>query len=168
MSAADHHNEYTENLIAALQWMWATASSRREERTRSPSCCRAWVVGAGPCSTSVAGWGRSTCCWCGTFGAARVVGIDVEQPLVDHARRRVAEAGLGDRIAIDCVEPGPLDFDGRGLRRGVQQGFHQSTSRTRRRSMRRSCVCSGRAACSSAATGSEAAPARTPRRCRPG
>lgn len=43
-------------------------------------------------------------------GAAGVVGIDVEQPVVDAARHRVADAGLEDRIEIQRVEPGPLPF----------------------------------------------------------
>jgi len=44
-------------------------------------------------------------------GAAAVVGIDVEAPACDHARRRVAAAGLADRIEIRHVDPGPLPLD---------------------------------------------------------
>lgn len=43
-------------------------------------------------------------------GAGRVVGIDVEAPVCDHARERVARAGLSDRVEIRLVEPGPLPF----------------------------------------------------------
>jgi phosphoethanolamine N-methyltransferase len=43
-------------------------------------------------------------------GAGQVVGIDVEEPVCAHARRRVAGAGLDDRIEIHRVEPGPLPF----------------------------------------------------------
>jgi phosphoethanolamine N-methyltransferase len=43
-------------------------------------------------------------------GAARVIGIDVEEPVCAHARRRVVGNGLGDRIEIRLVEPGPLPF----------------------------------------------------------
>ena len=47
-------------------------------------------------------------------GAARVGGIDVQQPMIDHARARVRKAGLQDRIELLRVEPGPLPFaDGR-------------------------------------------------------
>lgn len=42
--------------------------------------------------------------------AGRVVGIDVETPVCEHARRRVERAGLSDRIDIRLVEPGPLPF----------------------------------------------------------
>lgn len=41
---------------------------------------------------------------------AEVVGIDLEPPLVERARRYVEQAGLSDRIAFKVVEAGPLDF----------------------------------------------------------
>lgn len=44
-------------------------------------------------------------------GAAQVIGIDVEQPVCDHARRRVEAAGFGDRVEIVLVAPGPLPLD---------------------------------------------------------
>lgn len=43
-------------------------------------------------------------------GAARVVGIDVEEPVCEHARRRAERVGVGDRVEIRRVEPGPLPF----------------------------------------------------------
>ncbi|MCR8827494.1 methyltransferase domain-containing protein [Pseudosulfitobacter koreensis] len=44
-------------------------------------------------------------------GAAHVTGIDIEEPVCAAARRRVAQAGLSDRITIRQVTPGPLPFD---------------------------------------------------------
>src|SRR5512142_2543171 len=46
------------------------------------------------------------------FGAARVIGIDVEEPNLQLARRRAAEKGLADRLSYRLVEakPGPLPF----------------------------------------------------------
>jgi phosphoethanolamine N-methyltransferase len=43
--------------------------------------------------------------------AARVVGIDVEQPVCRHAEERVEAAGLDARIEIRLVAPGPFPFD---------------------------------------------------------
>lgn len=43
-------------------------------------------------------------------GAREVVGIDVENQLVEAARDLVATKGLGSRIRFECVEPGPLPF----------------------------------------------------------
>jgi phosphoethanolamine N-methyltransferase len=44
------------------------------------------------------------------FGA-RVIGLDVEAPVVERAVERVAKAGLGDRIEIRCFTPGTLPID---------------------------------------------------------
>jgi len=45
-------------------------------------------------------------------GAARVTGIDVEDPVCTAARKRVDREGLSDKIDIEKVTPGPLPFDG--------------------------------------------------------
>lgn len=44
-------------------------------------------------------------------GAGHVIGIDVEAGVCAEARRRVEEAGLGDRIEIRRVAPGPFPLD---------------------------------------------------------
>ncbi len=43
-------------------------------------------------------------------GAGFVTGIDVEDPVIDHARALVTRAGLSDRIGLCKVAPGPLPF----------------------------------------------------------
>ena len=45
-----------------------------------------------------------------THGAAYVCGIDVEDPVLTHARALVARHGLSDRIGLVKVAPGPLSF----------------------------------------------------------
>lgn len=45
------------------------------------------------------------------YGAASVVGIDVEDPVVASTTARIAAAGLAERIDVVRVEPGPLPFD---------------------------------------------------------
>lgn len=44
-------------------------------------------------------------------GARHVVGVDVEQPVCEHATRRLDAAGCTDAIDIRLVEPGPLPLD---------------------------------------------------------
>lgn len=44
------------------------------------------------------------------YGAARVIGIDVEQPVLDKARRRARDRGLEDRVEFTRIDPGPLPF----------------------------------------------------------
>ena len=45
-----------------------------------------------------------------THGAGFVTGIDVEDPVLTRARALVAEKGLGDRVGLVKVTPGPLPF----------------------------------------------------------
>lgn len=46
----------------------------------------------------------------GEYGA-RVIGFEIEQPLIARARDYAARAGLSDRIEFRHVEPGPLQLD---------------------------------------------------------
>ena len=43
-------------------------------------------------------------------GAGFVTGIDVEDPVIEHARSLIAAAGLSSRIGLCKVAPGPLPF----------------------------------------------------------
>lgn len=45
-----------------------------------------------------------------THGAAYVTGIDVEDPVIDHARGLVERHGLSARIGLCKIAPGPLPF----------------------------------------------------------
>ena len=44
-------------------------------------------------------------------GAARVTGIDVEDPVLKRAAETVEARGLRDRVVLKRVEPGPLPFE---------------------------------------------------------
>ncbi|MEM7346954.1 MAG: methyltransferase domain-containing protein [Chloroflexota bacterium] len=46
------------------------------------------------------------------YGAAKVVGIDVEEPVCRHARQTAESAGVADRVEIRQIEPGyPTPFE---------------------------------------------------------
>ncbi len=60
--------------------------------------------------TSAAAPAASTSAWCSDHGAGFVTGLDVEDTVLNHARGLVANAGLGNRIGIIKVAPGPLPF----------------------------------------------------------
>ena len=49
------------------------------------------------------------------YGAARVIGLDVEATMVAHAREKVERAGLQDRIEIRRVEPCPMPLPDAGV-----------------------------------------------------
>ncbi len=55
------------------------------------------------------GAGGITCDLVRRYGAGRVVGIDVERTVCDHARRRAGRLGL-DAVEIELVDPGPVPF----------------------------------------------------------
>jgi ubiquinone/menaquinone biosynthesis C-methylase UbiE len=45
------------------------------------------------------------------YGAAEVIGIDVEKPVLEKAERYVQDAGLTEKISFVLVDPGPLLFE---------------------------------------------------------
>ena len=49
------------------------------------------------------------------YGAARVIGLDVETTMVEYARAKVERAGRQDRIEIRKVEPGPMPLPDAGV-----------------------------------------------------
>ena len=51
----------------------------------------------------------------GRYGAASVIGLDVEATVVAHARAKAERAGLQDRIEIRRVEPGPMPLPDAGV-----------------------------------------------------
>lgn len=44
------------------------------------------------------------------YGTAEVIGIDIEAPVLEHARHLIARRGLADRVRFEQVSPGPLPF----------------------------------------------------------
>ncbi|TPK85270.1 methyltransferase domain-containing protein [Mesorhizobium sp. B2-4-17] len=48
-------------------------------------------------------------------GAAHAAGFDVEQPVIEAARRRAAAQGLADRVRFIQAPPGPLPFADRSF-----------------------------------------------------
>ncbi len=45
------------------------------------------------------------------YGAARVIGLDVEETVCEAARARAAADGVGDRVEIRRVAPGPVPLE---------------------------------------------------------
>jgi SAM-dependent methyltransferase len=56
------------------------------------------------------GAGGITASLAADYGAARVIGIDVEAPVCEAARRQAEKRGVGDRVEIRLVTPGPFPF----------------------------------------------------------
>ena len=102
--------EYTEDFIARLQFKWG-------EGFLSPG--GAEEVAAILEGVTVQGCeGLDIGCGLGAVdvllvlehGARKVVGIDIERPLLEHARKFAQNAGCSESIDFQLVEPGPLPF----------------------------------------------------------
>ena len=110
-SSSDQHNEYPDDFVAGLEWVWGEGFLS----PGGPEEIGAIVEGLDLSGKRVldigCGLGGADVVLVRELGAGHVVGIDIEEPLVDRARQLVADAGLGDRIEIQLVEPGPLPFD---------------------------------------------------------
>ena len=102
--------EYTEEIITALQSIWGDgylAPGGSEEVGKlldglEVDGCHILDVGCG--------LGAIDVMLVETYGAESVIGIDVEQHLIDHAIKRATDAGLNERVLFQLVEPGPLPF----------------------------------------------------------
>ena len=111
MNGGTHHEEYGDAFVAGLEWMWGEgflSPGGAEEVART-------LAGAPTAGARVldvgCGLGAIDVLLVERFGAAHVIGIDVEAPLVARAASRVASAGLSDRISVRKVTPGPFPFE---------------------------------------------------------
>ena len=104
----DH--EYTEEFVAGLEWIWGEGFLS----PGGPEEVAAILDGLDLYGAEVldigCGLGAIDLLLVREHGAARVTGIDIERSLIERARRRVAAAGLSDRIELRLVEPGPFPF----------------------------------------------------------
>ena len=105
-----HKEEYDENMTTMLELIWgggfmAPGGIGNVERI---------VDGIGLAGKTVLEIG------CGLGGAAiylakkfdvRVIGLEIEAPLLDRARTYAAEAGVDNQVEFRLIEPGPLLID---------------------------------------------------------
>ena len=109
MADQQHQDEYTDELIALLEFVWGTGFLS----PGGPEAVNAIVGGHDLTDKRVLDIG------CGLGGIelilardfdARVTGIDIEKELVRRASALMAREGLADRVDCRLVEVGPLPF----------------------------------------------------------
>lgn len=110
MTGEAHHDEYHDAMVTMLELIWG-------EGFLAPGgadLVRENLAGLDLAGKLVLDIG------CGIGGgamviarekSARVIGLDIEPPLIERARRYAEKAGLADRIEFILTAPGPLPLD---------------------------------------------------------
>ncbi|MDX1509301.1 MAG: methyltransferase domain-containing protein [Woeseiaceae bacterium] len=106
-----HENEYHDSMVQLLELLWGAGYMA----PGGPGNVARLLDGTQPAGKRILDIG------CGIGGPARemaaahgaeVVGIDLEQPLIDKAIADTAAAGLDENVRFERVEAGPLPFPG--------------------------------------------------------
>ena len=105
-----HEDEYDDALVAMLELIWGEGFLS----PGGPEAVREIVAGLELEDKIVldvgCGLGGVDIILAAEFGA-RVIGLDIEAPLIERARARIEAAGLAERVEPRLVEPGPLPLD---------------------------------------------------------
>lgn len=113
--AGTREPEYAEESIAFLETLWGDGYLS----PGGPEEVRAVLEGFDLTGLTVldlgCGSGGITLSLAEDYGAARVVGADVEEPVIRHARERAEARGLADRVEFVHIDPGPLPFADQGF-----------------------------------------------------
>jgi len=108
--STDHEIEYDDEHIGFLEALWGEGylspggPEELREVLRDVDLRGARVLDLG------CGSGGITVALARDFGAGEVIGLDVEGPVIEHARRRATAAGLSDRVEFVQVPPGAVPF----------------------------------------------------------
>ena len=110
MSSVQHHDEYSDEFIAALQWIWGRGFLSPGGASEVAEVLSGVVIEGKHVLDIGFGVGGIDVLLVKEFGAAKVTAIDVAQPLQKHARQNAADAGVADQIDFQIVKAGPLPF----------------------------------------------------------
>ena len=111
MSQPERKSQYTENVNAALQWMWGDGYLSPGGAEEVAAMLRGVDVAGRNVLEIGSGLGAASVTLVEKYGARCVLGVDVEAHLVEHSRERARAAGLDERVRFRLIDPGPLPFD---------------------------------------------------------
>lgn len=111
MPESERKSQYTDNLNAALQWMWGDGYLSPGGSEEVAAMLREVDVGGRHVLDIGCGLGAAAVELAQKHGARSVLGVDVERHLIEQAGERAAAAGLSDRVRFRLIDPGPLPFD---------------------------------------------------------
>jgi phosphoethanolamine N-methyltransferase len=106
----EHENEYHEWTVAMLELIWGDGFMAPGGEGNVAKMIEGLDLEGRRVLDIGCGLGGPACILAARQGA-HVVGIDLEPPLIERARARAAEQGIGDRTEFMVVEVGPLGFE---------------------------------------------------------
>lgn len=111
MPEPERKSQYTENVNAALQWMWGDGYLSPGGAEEVAAMLHGVEVGGRHVLEIGSGLGAASITLAERYAAQSVLGVDVESHLIEHSRERAVAAGLEERVRFRLVDPGPLPFD---------------------------------------------------------
>lgn len=106
------HIEYDSQLVAVLETVWGDGFLSPGGPEEVAMVLEGTDITAKQVLDIGCGTGGIDILLIDEYQAAHVVGIDVEEPVLEQSRKRADQKGLSDRITYRLVDPGPLPFEG--------------------------------------------------------
>ncbi len=106
-----HENEYTDDFVGALELVWGDGFMSPGGKEELALFLKGVDLAGKEVLDVGCGVGGCDVVLAGDYDAKHVLGIDVEQPLIDRAVARAEREALSDRLSFRCVDPGPFPLD---------------------------------------------------------
>jgi SAM-dependent methyltransferase len=106
----EHENEYHDSMVAMLELIWGDGFMAPGGEGNVTKMVEGIELEGRRVLDIGCGLGGPACVLAGKY-AAHVVGIDLEAPLIERARSRAVDLGVGDRTEFRVVRAGALDFE---------------------------------------------------------
>lgn len=107
---SEHKNEYSNDFVSGLEWMWGQGFLSPGGAEEIDTLLKDIDLKGKQVLDVGCGLGGIDVLLAEKYQADHVIGIDIEEPLIDRALSIVKHKNLEDHIEILLVEPGPLPF----------------------------------------------------------
>jgi SAM-dependent methyltransferase len=108
---AEHHDEYDDTRVARLELLWGEGFLSPGGAEEVAKLLSGFDLTGKRVLDIGCGLGGVDILLAREHGAASVLGVDVEEPLLQRARAKAVKAGLEGRIDYRLVRPGPLPLE---------------------------------------------------------